>query len=31
VVADAKPMSGNAYKVQVAKVALRRAIMKAVA
>jgi xanthine dehydrogenase YagS FAD-binding subunit len=29
--ADAKPMSGNAYKVQVAKVALRRAIMKAVA
>jgi len=29
--ADAKPMSGNAYKVQVTKVALRRAIMKAVA
>ncbi len=28
--ADAKPMSGNAYKVQVAKTALRRAIMKAV-
>ena len=29
--ADAKPMSGNAYKVQVAKTALRRAIMKAMA
>jgi xanthine dehydrogenase YagS FAD-binding subunit len=29
--ADAKPMSGNVYKVQVAKTALRRAIMKAVA
>ena len=29
--ADAKPMSGNAYKVQVAKTALRRAIMKALA
>jgi xanthine dehydrogenase YagS FAD-binding subunit len=29
--ADAKPMSGNAYKVQVAKTALRRAIMKAIA
>jgi xanthine dehydrogenase YagS FAD-binding subunit len=29
--ADAKPMSGNAYKVQVAKAALRRAIMKAMA
>jgi xanthine dehydrogenase YagS FAD-binding subunit len=29
--ADAKPMSGNAYKVQIAKVALRRAIMKALA
>lgn len=29
--ADAKPMSGNAYKVQVAKTALGRAIMKAVA
>jgi xanthine dehydrogenase YagS FAD-binding subunit len=27
--ADARPMSGNAYKVQVAKTALRRAIMKA--
>jgi xanthine dehydrogenase YagS FAD-binding subunit len=27
--ADAKPMSGNGYKVQVAKTALRRAIMKA--
>jgi xanthine dehydrogenase YagS FAD-binding subunit len=29
--ADAKPMSGNVYKVQVAKTALRRAIMKAMA
>ena len=29
--ADAKPMSGNAHKVQVAKTALRRAIMKAMA
>ena len=27
--ADARPMSGNGYKVQVAKTALRRAIMKA--
>jgi xanthine dehydrogenase YagS FAD-binding subunit len=27
--AEARPMSGNAYKVQVAKTALRRAIMKA--
>ena len=27
--AEAKPMSGNGYKVQVAKTALRRAIMKA--
>lgn len=27
--ADARPMSGNLYKVQVAKTALRRAIMKA--
>ena len=27
--ADARPMSGNGYKVQVAKTALRRAILKA--
>jgi xanthine dehydrogenase YagS FAD-binding subunit len=28
-VAEAKPMSGNAYKVQIAKTAVKRAIMKA--
>ena len=28
-VATAKPMSGNAYKVQIARTAVKRAIMKA--
>ena len=28
-VSDAKPMSGNAYKVQIAKTAVKRAIMQA--
>jgi xanthine dehydrogenase YagS FAD-binding subunit len=28
-VKDAKPMSGNAYKVQVARTAVKRAILKA--
>ena len=28
-VAEAKPMSGNAYKVQIAKTAVKRAIMNA--
>jgi xanthine dehydrogenase YagS FAD-binding subunit len=28
-VAAAKPMSGNAYKVQIARTAVKRAIMKA--
>ena len=28
-VAEAKPMSGNAYKVQIAKTAVKRAIMQA--
>ena len=28
-VAEAKPMSGNAYKVQIAKTAVKRAIMRA--
>jgi xanthine dehydrogenase YagS FAD-binding subunit len=28
-VSDAKPMSGNAYKVQIARTAVKRAIMNA--
>jgi xanthine dehydrogenase YagS FAD-binding subunit len=28
-VSDAKPMSGNAYKVQIAKTAVKRAVMQA--
>ena len=28
-VGDAKPMSGNAYKVQIARTAVKRAILKA--